>query len=55
MPGCSLNYLLTSLITSSAAIPTAAIAHELNTNTVIDPSKPPMKISGTAISIDLNL
>jgi hypothetical protein len=55
MPGCSLNYLLTSLITSSAAIPTAAIAHELKTKTVIDPSKPPMKISGTAISIVLNL
>ena len=42
-------------MTSSAAIPTAAIAHELKTNTVIEPIRPPMKISGTAISIVLNL
>lgn len=54
MPGCSLNYLRTSLITSSAATPTALIAHELNTNTVIDPINPPTNISGTAISIVLN-
>lgn len=54
MPGCSLNCLLTSLITSSAATPTAAIAHALNTKTVIDPSMPPTNTSGTAISIDLN-
>jgi hypothetical protein len=50
-----LNYLLTSLITSSAATPTADIAQALNTNTVIEPSSPPTKISGTAISMDLNL
>jgi hypothetical protein len=54
IPGCSLNYLLTSLITSSAAVPTAAIAHPLKTNTVIDPIRPPTNISGTAISIVLN-
>ena len=54
MPGCSLNYLLTSLITSSAAIPTAAIAQALKTKTVMLPSRPPIKISGTAISIVLN-
>ena len=49
-----MNYLLTSLITSSAAMPTAAIAHELKTKTVIDPSRPPINISGTAISMVLN-
>lgn len=49
-----MNYLLTSLITSSAALPTALIDHELNTNTVIEPKSPPTKISGTAISIVLN-
>lgn len=39
-------------MTSSAALPTAAMAHPLNTMTVTDPSRPPTKISGTVISID---
>jgi len=51
IPGCSLNYLLTSTMTSSAAFPTAAMAQEEKTNTVIDPKRPPTKISGTAISM----
>lgn len=42
-------------MTSSAAIPTAAIAQALKTKTVIDPNNPPTNISGTAISIVLNL
>jgi len=42
------------LITSSAALPTALIAQELKTKTVIDPKSPPINISGTAISIVLN-
>jgi hypothetical protein len=42
-------------MTSSAAFPTALIAHELNKNTVIDPRSPPMNISGTAMSIDLKV
>jgi len=41
-------------MTSSAATPTAAIAQALKTKTVMLPSKPPMKISGTAMSITLN-
>lgn len=55
MPGCSLNCLLTSTITSWAASPTAAIAQAENTNTVIEPNSPPINISGTAISIVLNV
>jgi len=51
MFGCSLNYLLTSTMTSSAAFPTALIDQDVKINTVIDPRSPPMKISGTAISI----
>jgi hypothetical protein len=51
IPGFSQNYHLTSLITSSAALPTATIAQELKMNTVTEPSIPPMKISGTVISI----
>jgi hypothetical protein len=41
-------------MTSSAAFPTALIAHELKTKTVIEPRRPPTNISGTAISIVLN-
>lgn len=38
-------------MTSSAAFPTATIAHELKINTVTDPNNPPIKISGTVMSI----
>ena len=55
IPGFSLNYHQTSLITSSAAFPTATIAQALKIKTVTEPSKPPMKISGTVISIAPNL
>jgi len=41
-------------MTSSAAFPTALMDHDVNTNTVIDPRRPPTKISGTAISIYSN-
>jgi hypothetical protein len=33
-------------------LPTAAIDHEVNTNTHIDPSMPPMKIAGSVMSTD---
>ena len=51
IPGFSLNYHLTSLITSSAALPTASIAQDENIKTVTDPNSPPMNISGTVISM----
>lgn len=41
-------------MTSSAATPTAFIAQALKTKTVMEPNRPPMKISGTAMSIVLN-
>lgn len=48
-----MNYHLTSLITSSAAFPTAIMAQELKMKTVKDPSIPPMNTSGTVMSIAL--
>ena len=51
MAGLSLNYLLTSTITSPAAFPTARIDQAAKTKTVQDPIRPPTKISGTVISI----
>ena len=54
IPGFSLNYLLTSLITSSAAFPTATIAQALNMNTVNEPNIPPTNTSGIVISIDFS-
>lgn len=55
IPGFSFNYLLTSLITSKAAFPTALIAQEENTKTTIEPKSPPIKTSGIVMSTDLIL
>jgi len=41
-------------MTSSAAFPTARIAQEENIKTVTEPKSPPIKISGTVMSIGPN-
>lgn len=38
------------MITSYAALPTAAIDHDVNTNTHIAPNIPPKKIGGSVMS-----
>ena len=45
-----MNCLLTSLTTSCAVRPTAEQAQALKTNISMEPNKPPIKTSGTAIS-----